>query len=233
MNEKRKAIIEEAMLLFATKGYHATSMQEIAEKVGISKGGIYLYFSSKNELLLEIYRYYYENLKKKMNESVNNHEWLPKERLQVQIAIYLEELLYQKEFILMHLNENVGYSAEVEEFLRSVKRDLVQWFQAHFIQIYGETIKPHTFDLTIMLKGMLESYLVTLLRTNILVPVDELAAYLISRTDDLVEGIMKKKEGPQLELSFDFINGQITIGEKLWRKQLSSCISQIENMLHL
>jgi AcrR family transcriptional regulator len=49
--EKRKIIIEVALELFATKGFHATSISQIAKQAGISKGLAYNYFESKNELL--------------------------------------------------------------------------------------------------------------------------------------------------------------------------------------
>ncbi len=48
------------MKLFATKGVNATSVQEIVTTCGISKGAFYLYFKSKDELLLATLRYYYE-----------------------------------------------------------------------------------------------------------------------------------------------------------------------------
>ena len=40
MNEKKQKIIEEAMLLFATKGFHSTSMQEVAKNAGVSERGL-------------------------------------------------------------------------------------------------------------------------------------------------------------------------------------------------
>lgn len=60
MKEKERLIIEMAMKLFATKGMSATSVQEIVTACGISKGAFYLYFKSKDELLLATLRYYYE-----------------------------------------------------------------------------------------------------------------------------------------------------------------------------
>lgn len=49
--EKRKIIMEVALELFATNGFHATSISQIAKQAGISKGLAYNYFESKNELL--------------------------------------------------------------------------------------------------------------------------------------------------------------------------------------
>ncbi len=58
MTDRQKARQEEvytaAARLFATKGYHATRVQDIAEELGILKGSLYYYFSSKEDLLVKI-----------------------------------------------------------------------------------------------------------------------------------------------------------------------------------
>jgi AcrR family transcriptional regulator len=46
----RAAIEDAAVELFMENGYHATSMRQIAERAGLALGGIYNYFSSKEEL---------------------------------------------------------------------------------------------------------------------------------------------------------------------------------------
>jgi len=50
----RKKIMETAMDLFAMEGFHTTSVSKIATKAGISKGLMYNYFESKEELLHHI-----------------------------------------------------------------------------------------------------------------------------------------------------------------------------------
>ncbi len=47
-------ILAAAVRLFATRGYHETSMREIAGGCGLTKASIYHYFKSKDELLLVI-----------------------------------------------------------------------------------------------------------------------------------------------------------------------------------
>lgn len=44
-------ILEAARALFAARGYRATSMQAIADEVGITKAGLYYHFDSKDEIL--------------------------------------------------------------------------------------------------------------------------------------------------------------------------------------
>ena len=50
----REKIMQESQILFAQKGYDATSVQNIIDAVGIAKGTFYDYFESKEELLEEI-----------------------------------------------------------------------------------------------------------------------------------------------------------------------------------
>jgi AcrR family transcriptional regulator len=51
---KYDEIARAAIQLFEQKGYHATSVQDIADAVGLQKGSLYHYISSKEELLLKI-----------------------------------------------------------------------------------------------------------------------------------------------------------------------------------
>jgi AcrR family transcriptional regulator len=53
--EQRRRIIEKAVGLFSSKGYHGTQISDIAESLGISKGTFYIYFEHKQDLLLCVF----------------------------------------------------------------------------------------------------------------------------------------------------------------------------------
>jgi AcrR family transcriptional regulator len=53
----RQRIIDTALHLFATKGYEQTTMRDIATAAGCSLGLAYRYFASKEDLVLELYRW--------------------------------------------------------------------------------------------------------------------------------------------------------------------------------
>ena len=53
--ERQTAIRAAALRFFRRKGYHATSMQDIADAVGLYKGSLYYYVSSKEELLVQLF----------------------------------------------------------------------------------------------------------------------------------------------------------------------------------
>lgn len=53
-NERKQIILDAALAVFGEKGYSEASMDDIVRASGISKGGIYTYFHSKESILLEI-----------------------------------------------------------------------------------------------------------------------------------------------------------------------------------
>lgn len=51
----QRRLMAAATRLFADRGYDRTSVQEIVEAAGVTKGALYHYFGSKDDLLHEIY----------------------------------------------------------------------------------------------------------------------------------------------------------------------------------
>ncbi|MBW4078869.1 MAG: TetR/AcrR family transcriptional regulator [Acidobacteria bacterium] len=70
----REAILEAALDLFAQRGYHATSMREIAAEVPIRAAGIYYWFASKEAILLELERFFLDDLNTAVIEAVSHHK---------------------------------------------------------------------------------------------------------------------------------------------------------------
>lgn len=74
MNLKDK-IMEAAWELFYEKGYSATTLNDIIEKAGTSKGGFYYYFQAKDELLNSLFLFFdreYEKYYKSMDKDTNH-----------------------------------------------------------------------------------------------------------------------------------------------------------------
>ncbi|MGC1513202.1 MAG: TetR/AcrR family transcriptional regulator [Acidimicrobiales bacterium] len=68
--ERRRQLLDFAAERFATRGYHSTSVTDIIEGVGVGKGVFYWYFSSKEELFLEILREAMVELRKAQQEAI-------------------------------------------------------------------------------------------------------------------------------------------------------------------
>ena len=53
MTTRRSELTRQAARLFAEKGYHGTSIGDLAEAMGVQKGSLYAHISSKQDLLYE------------------------------------------------------------------------------------------------------------------------------------------------------------------------------------
>lgn len=65
-------VLEVAGRLFYTKGYEATSVQDIADEMGMLKGSLYYYISTKEDILFEIVRSYHEETRAYFDEIANS-----------------------------------------------------------------------------------------------------------------------------------------------------------------
>src|SRR5919112_1708002 len=54
--ERPKQILDAALAVFAERGLSAARLEDIAQRAGVSKGTIYLYFANKEELFREVVR---------------------------------------------------------------------------------------------------------------------------------------------------------------------------------
>lgn len=60
--EKRQAVIYSAASAFRRRGYHNTSMVQIAETLGLTKAALYYYVQNKEEILFESHRMAYDSM---------------------------------------------------------------------------------------------------------------------------------------------------------------------------
>ncbi len=69
---KYEKILSLAPKLIAPKGYHGTSFQQIADKVGLHKGSLFHYFKNKEELLLKILEKPIDEVNSNLRKIINN-----------------------------------------------------------------------------------------------------------------------------------------------------------------
>ncbi|MGH9884318.1 MAG: TetR/AcrR family transcriptional regulator [bacterium] len=57
-DERPQEILEAALTVFAERGFHDARLEEIADAAGVTKGAIYHYFDTKEDLLLRAIEYH-------------------------------------------------------------------------------------------------------------------------------------------------------------------------------
>ena len=69
--EARRKIMDAALHVCAVKGYHDATMDDVADSIGVSKGTLYLYFKSKEELFRAISDRFQDRLKEGLERMFN------------------------------------------------------------------------------------------------------------------------------------------------------------------
>jgi AcrR family transcriptional regulator len=82
---RRNQILEAARVCFLRKGFHETSMQEIFREAGLSAGAVYLYFKSKDELIVTIATERLAVVVEGLNDLLAGGELPPLEELPMQL----------------------------------------------------------------------------------------------------------------------------------------------------
>jgi len=67
---RRDEILAQALRLFAQQGFHATSVRDLAEAVGMSKAGLYSSFASKESLLEAIFYTIIDGMLERLRQTV-------------------------------------------------------------------------------------------------------------------------------------------------------------------
>lgn len=111
-NKRRKEIVRKAATLFNTTGYFNTSMNDIAEAVGIRKPTLYYYISSKEEILFLVHEEFIDHL-------ISLHQSRLTTRMSC--AQLLQEVLID---ILEQINEYPGYVRAFFENYRELNNEM-------------------------------------------------------------------------------------------------------------
>ena len=102
---KAQGILNVASSLFNRKGYNATSLKEIADKVGLHKSSLFHYFRNKEEILIEIMD---RSLKANMNifdDSIMNSNLTADEIFRVVLERQISVICKYRNYINVYLNE--------------------------------------------------------------------------------------------------------------------------------
>ena len=90
----KEKLIVSALTMYAKKGYHKTTVDEIASEAGVSTGIAYRYFRNKKDLLLSAIEYAADHIKKKAaSVSINT----PDEK--TDLRIFIESVFKGIEYI--------------------------------------------------------------------------------------------------------------------------------------
>jgi TetR/AcrR family transcriptional regulator, cholesterol catabolism regulator len=127
--DSRQEILRTAARLFQQRGYDATSMNDVAAALKLSKGGLYHHFQSKDEILFEIMDHAMEITEQRVLAPVRGIA-NPEERLRMLIRLHIEVVLSVRDReITVMLHENHPLPPSLRKQINNRKKDYI-----HFVE---------------------------------------------------------------------------------------------------
>jgi len=127
--EPRQEILRTAARLFQQQGYDATSMNDVAAALRLSKGGLYHHFQSKDEILFHILSHAMDITEERVINVVRKVEGA-EQRLRTLIRLHIEVVLSAEDReITVMLHENHPLPPALRRKINARKKDYV-----HFVE---------------------------------------------------------------------------------------------------
>lgn len=129
---KRARILEAALELFSTKGYHGTSMQQLAAAAGVSKGLLFHHFTDKAQLLAALI----DDLQRRLAPEVPPAGQDPRDAFIQLIDRVVAHLTQAPELakLLVPLAIHIGDTSE----FRALMTQKMQGIQAYLADLLGQ-----------------------------------------------------------------------------------------------
>lgn len=194
MNRKKQNIIDAAYTLFIGNGYNSTSIQDILDEAGISKGTFYNYFTSKSECLIAIMESIGNEIRQKRMECASGKPVDDPEVLAEQLCIRMR---MSREKNLFSLYESIFYSQEKElkDFAKHSYRQEMDWITSRIVDIYGQEAAPYALDNAASVHGTIQQLVnIWQLTTDEDLPTEKLATFVINRLETAVSSQIRSGE---------------------------------------
>ena len=138
--ERETAIRAAALRIFRRKGYHATSMREIADAVGLHKGSLYYHITSKEALLVRLFEGRAEQVLAEIGAAASA-PGRPRERLRAVVRAYVLGVLRNLDSVHLYVREEHSLPPSA---LQQVHREQ-QAMRDHFERVIADGVRRGNF----------------------------------------------------------------------------------------
>jgi TetR/AcrR family transcriptional regulator, cholesterol catabolism regulator len=154
--ERAEEVYAAALRLFTEKGYHATSMQDIAAAVGLYKGSLYHYIGGKEDLLVQVFERAMGSLLSDVEAIVSDNSLPASDQLRRLIEAHVSAVAANREALTVYLHDFRALAGEALVRVRAQReqyRALVEQVIQRGVQ-RGELHAPDVAIATLAVLGM-------------------------------------------------------------------------------
>jgi AcrR family transcriptional regulator len=165
MIDSRQEILRVAARLFQQRGYHATSMNDVAAALKLSKGGLYHHFQSKDEILFELMSHALDITEQRVLEPVRSIRE-PEQRLRALIRFHVDVVLSARDReITVLLHENHPLPPSLRKQVNARKKNYIRFLETLIAEVQqergilgGVSARAATFALLGMINWLYQWY---------------------------------------------------------------------------
>jgi AcrR family transcriptional regulator len=194
MNIRKQNVLSAAHRLFVDKGFASTSIQDILDESGISKGTFYNYFSSKNECLMAIMEFVRDETFARRHEIAVGKDKGDSEVLIEQIAIRMQ---INKEHNMLALFESIFYAndSDLKSLMKKHHVLEIEWLANRLEDLFGKQFSPYVLDGSIMMMGMTQHLMqVQVFHTDEELNTKKLITFVLKRIETILRDVMQTGE---------------------------------------
>ena len=133
MSNKQAEIMQAAIDLFQQKGYHATSMQDIADAVGLQKGSLYHYISGKEDLLVVIIHDALSSYNAQLAE-IRGLDLPVRQRLEMAVRAHLKGIAENLGMLTIFLRESYALNPDQQRMINEESDRYNRMFEELFTE---------------------------------------------------------------------------------------------------
>ncbi len=193
LNERKKQVMKAAHDLFVEKGFVKTSVQDILDKSGISKGTFYNYFPSKKELLISIFEKINMETEQRRMEVLAGRPVDDQKAFIEQIKVKMEISKENKLFALFH-GVLVSEDEDLKKIVQQHHFDELRWIQKRIVEVFGEQVRPYSVDLAILLYGMVQNTIHFAVHTEAEVEISHIISYAMRRLKTIASDVVRTND---------------------------------------
>lgn len=149
--------MEKALELFLKQGFEATSVQQITDYCGISKGAFYLSFKSKDELIYALI----DDINKQIITDIDyTVRTVSKDQLLFSFYEKMFHVLqrYSDFARMMFKEQREPFNKEILEKLKEYNRLIDNCILYMLHRLYGDKVKNSKYDLVYCIRGLISGY---------------------------------------------------------------------------
>lgn len=126
-HNRLQAVLDAGASLFASKGYKATTMRDIASETGMLPGSLYYHFASKQDLLLEVYKKAVSDIQERLDAARDIHDD-PWARFEAAVIAHIEAILDENNYAKVMVGVVPEDAPDISTELTALRDDYEQCF---------------------------------------------------------------------------------------------------------